>query len=620
MCGIAGFITRREFGHTSAAVRSMISQLNHRGPDSSAAVCTAVGDWVVHLGHTRLAIIDLSQAGSQPMSNPSRSALLTYNGEVYNFKELRNLLPDAREPFESETDTEVILRAYDRWGVRSFARLRGMFAFGLLDTKIQKLFLVRDQLGIKPLYFCKCDGALIFGSELRTILASGHVSRELDPEAVGSYLLHGSVTAPNTIVRDVRAIPPGHVLEVDLGGPDLAVRQYCFSELYSPVPHDPIRDPQEAVAHIHHLLRESAAEHLVSDVPLGLFLSGGIDSTALLALTSALGTRPMRTFCVSMPDEVSDESKLARAAAVKYGAIHSEISLTERRILHLLPGALGAMDQPTMDGVNSYIISEAVKASGITVALSGLGGDELFAGYPSFKRINIAKAFRMIPSAMRQSGVKLANLCSIKLPRFSKIWDLMASDCSPSAVYRVSRQLFSLREAQTLLGRQWEHEFLGEVSDFLDPVNQISYYELTGYMSDTLLRDTDFMSMAHSLEVRVPFLDARLVKYVLNLPGGWKMSGAPKPLLQAAMRGLLPPWASNRKKIGFGLPFKRWLRSSLRPQIENAFADEKSLRRLGIEPEQVRRIWNQFEAGITSWSRPWALYVLQTWCQLNDIG
>jgi asparagine synthase (glutamine-hydrolysing) len=606
MCSISGILN---LGPSSRdAVVHMNQAQQHRGPDDCGiASC----DGVV-LGNTRLAIIDTSNAGHQPMHDPQTGNWITYNGETYNFKDLRRELDD--EPWVSNTDTEVVLRAYRKWGVGAFRKLRGMFAFAIWDQQKQTLVLARDPLGIKPLYYYADQNQFIFASELRALLASGRVPRKLSTAGVDSYLANGSVAAPLTIVEGVKQLLPGYCLEVN--------RQLELREVEFAIPKSESIEGnrKDAVAQLRSELEESVRLQLVSDVPLGVFLSGGMDSSALVGLLTCVSDQRPKTFSVVFDEVAYTEAPFSRAIAERFNTDHSEIRLSEDRLLDVLPTAIAAIDQPTMDGINTFVVSSAVKREGITVALSGLGGDELFAGYPSFRRA--LKFEAMWPASRRvlraASGVgKFALNGSVQRQKF---WQLMNSDGRPEDVYRISRQLFSTDVVKGLTGREASsgNGHRGEN----DIVNTISRLELRGYMTNTLLRDTDAMSMAHSLEVRVPFVDVKLVDFVLSLPGEWKIGGGsgPKPLLADAMSDLLPREFMARPKMGFTLPIEKWMQGKMRREISAVLEDEERL--CGLNAEMVGKVWRRFleKPKAVGWSRPWAIYVLVKWCEINGAG
>jgi asparagine synthase (glutamine-hydrolysing) len=602
MCSIAGILGRVS---RDAIVRMNTAQ-QHRGPDDcGVASC----DGAI-LGNTRLAIIDTSNAGHQPMNDPQTGNWITYNGETYNFKDLRREL-DSDGPWSSNTDTEVVLRAYRKWGSDAFRKLRGMFALAIWDQQKQTLVLARDPLGIKPLYYYADNQQFIFASELRALLASGLVPRKLSTAGVDSYLANGSVEAPLTIVDNIKQLLPGHCLSVNR---DLELREVEFASPKLTTVHG---NRNDAVAHLRSELEESVRLHLVSDVPLGVFLSGGMDSSALVALLSRVSDQRPKTFSVVFDEAAYTEAPFSRAIAERFNTDHSEIRLSEDRLLDILPAAIAAIDQPTMDGINTFVVSSAVKREGITVALSGLGGDELFAGYPSFRRaLRFGAMWQASKRVLRvATGVgKFALNGSVQRQKF---WQLMNSDGLPEDVYRISRQLFSTDVVTGLTGREVSnHSSNGHRQDG-DIVNAISRLELGGYMMNTLLRDTDAMSMAHSLEVRVPFVDVKLVDFVLSLPGEWKLGNGPKPLLADAMNDLLPREFMGRPKMGFTLPFEKWMQGKMRAEMAAVLEDEKRLN--GLNAEMIGKIWRRFleKPKAIGWSRPWAIYVLVKWCEIN---
>ena len=688
MCSISGIlgISDFEFGNAelksealTAAVERMNDALKHRGPDDHGTAqlpdCGIAG-FQVCFGNTRLAIIDTTPAGHQPMHDPETGNWITYNGETYNFRELRREIGNEFGPWHSHTDTEVVLRAYRKWGVEAFGRLRGMFALAIWDAGKQELVLARDPFGIKPLYYAEISqfrNSFIFASEVRALLASGLVPRKLSSEGVASYLTYGSVQAPLTIIEGVRSLMPGEGLRVtakgtekfefriaemrnsgrghdDSSSPEML--QLAVDEIRNPAmlqsgssnllratteetrySHSAIRSRDQAVAQLRVELEESVRLHLVSDVPLGVFLSGGMDSSALVALMSRVTKEKPKTFSVVFDEAKFTEAPHSRLVAEKFHTDHSEVHLDEDRLLEMLPAAVSSLDQPTIDGINTYVVSKAVKDAGITVALSGLGSDELFAGYPSFSRalkLQSVSAFTKAALRLTSRFGKLALNGSVQRTKF---WQLAASAGEPQDVYRITRQLFApegvarLHDCETVQSRNGGDELLNRsiapTRTSLDSINTISRLELQGYMANTLLRDTDSMSMAHSLEVRVPFVDVNVVSYVLSLPGEWKMNrtngSGPKPLLADALSDLLPKDFLARPKMGFTLPFEKWMQLRLRNEISSVLEDKRRLAQTELDSEEVGKIWQRFLRSPQSvgWSRPWALYVLTTWCEIN---
>jgi len=599
----------------------MNAALKHRGPDDQGIVIC--GDVV--LGNTRLAVIDTSHAGHQPMHDPETGNWITYNGETYNFKQLRNELDGGVQanPWRSSSDTEVVLRAYRQWGIDAFRRLRGMFALALWDERQRELLLARDPLGIKPIYYYRTERLFVFASEVRALLASGLVPRKLNGAGVDSYLACGSVEAPLTIVEGVRQLLPGQYLQARIDGDgklEVTIGEFATCNREAEVS----RSRAEAVARLRSELEESVRLHLVSDVPLGVFLSGGADSSAMVALTSRIAGESPRTFSVVFDEPEYSEATHARTIAARFRTDHCETRLNEDQLLELLPHALASLDQPTMDGINTFVVAKAVKHAGVTVALSGLGGDELFAGYPSFKRALQVDSMSPLSKHLLRATSGFGRFALNGSTQRNKFWQLAASDCTPSDVYRITRQLFAPDYVRQLTRRAAHDDRLCREST-ADIVNQISELELRGYMTNTLLRDTDAMSMAHSLEVRVPLVDVKVVEFALSLPGKWKLSngtnGVSKALLADAVADLLPRDLLARPKMGFTLPFEKWMQGRLREEIGAVLEDGDRIANTGLVGGSVRDVWQRFlkKPGAIGWSRPWALYALARWCEINKV-
>ncbi|MGH9967615.1 MAG: asparagine synthase (glutamine-hydrolyzing) [Pyrinomonadaceae bacterium] len=659
MCGIAGaFVTGGGAGVINT-VEEMSSALAHRGPDDQGIAAHSVfdGSGIVVLALRRLAIIDLSPAGHQPMQDEGAGLTIAYNGETYNFRELREEIGDEFGPWHSHTDTEVVLRSYRKWGVEAFGRLRGMFSLAIWDRHKQTLILARDPFGIKPLYYFggTAQTALsrqqalnskpfIFASEVRALLASGVIPRDLSAEGVSSYLEYGSVAAPLTILEGVRSLLPGHFLRVGVQASAYQIEEVCYSgRISKDVEQLPGLNRHEALAILRQKLEESVRLHLTSDVPLGVFLSGGMDSSALVALMSRVTSEKPKTFSVVFDEQKFSEAPYSRLVAQTFRTEHHEIRLADDELFGLLPAALNAMDQPTMDGVNTFVVSKAVKQAGVTVALSGLGGDELFAGYPSFRRAFRLHEMRRIFLGLRRPASVVSRAFVGRSNQQKKFWELVTSDGSPLAAYSISRQLFGSDELAKLSQRsnfkdglsdlspraevnQRNPEYQGHAENNLnsqiDTVNAVSHLELQGYMANTLLRDTDSMSMAHSLEVRVPFVDIEVVRFVLSLPGQWKLNGGGcKPLLREAVQDLFPVDFLKRPKMGFTFPFESWMQLRLRDELSDVLGNSNTFNCLGLNPNSVNRVWENFLRAPqrVGWSRPWSLYVLAKWCHFNGV-
>src|SRR5712671_3855506 len=628
MCGIFGVVAKGSHVSQELLVRAQRS-LAHRGPDDSGtaiidggpAECCQIG-----FAHTRLSIIDLSPLGHQPMQDPSTGNWIVFNGEIYNFRVLRIELERAGAEFRSQSDTEVILAAFRVWGEDCLTRLRGMFAFALWDAKRQRLLLARDPLGIKPLYYYQSEKYFLFASEVRSLLDTELVPREIDSTGVLSYLTFGSVYEPWTIVEGVRAVPPGHVLMLERGA--LSLREY-WSPLRAALGNtarDEASRNGTSTAGLQAILREAVLSHLVSDVPVGVFLSGGIDSSSLVAVMSNNGVRA-NTFSLVFDEEEFNEAPFSREVARRFGTEHLEIPVSQGDALALLPEALCAMDQPTMDGINTYLVSAKTRSAGVKVALTGLGADEMFAGYSSFLRVprmeRMAARLRRLPALARRGLATSVSMVGGNSDRNRKLAELASAQDSLVHPYFLVRSLFGRSERKALLpaneydaAEQALERVLRESvteSTVLDPINRVSYLESHWYMRNTLLRDSDSMSMAHGLELRVPFLDQVLVEACFRIPGKRKLEGrSPKSLLLASLGVELPRDIVHRPKRGFTLPFERWLRGEMRNVVENTLLGRGS-DHTPFDQDATRDVWNRFLAGETSWSRPWSLFVLKRW-------
>jgi asparagine synthase (glutamine-hydrolysing) len=616
MCGIAGAFSR---DLPPAVAADMATGLCHRGPDDDGAVVLSDsgGAPAGAFAHRRLSVLDLTRAGHQPMGSEDGRYVLSYNGEIYNFRELRAELESAGVTFSSTSDTEVLLAGWALHGPSFLRRLDGMFAFGLWDRNRGRGWLARDPFGIKPLYVAHVGASLLFASELRPLLASGRVRRRLSMDAVRTFLATGSVAEPLTIIDGVFSVPAGTIIEVVVG-PDgaRASEPASYGAATLEPAGDCVSDQREAARIVRRALQDSTERHLVSDVPVALFLSGGIDSSAVAGLASEVSGKRLDTFTVTFAEQEYCEAGPAGALARRFGTRHHEIPVSGDELLLMLPDAFAAMDQPSLDGLNTYAVSRAVRAQGIKVVLSGLGGDELFAGYPSFRR---AQQLERLPrAAARMAAVGAGRVGGV---RGEKLNVLFGGGAPAWAAYRASRTLFGDLQVADLTGSN------GTVTPPCVPgglslLQQVSWYELTGYMRNTLLRDSDVFSMAHGLELRVPFVDREVAQASARVHDRLKLSRRMrKPALVRAVADLLPPAAYGRPKKGFTLPFQRWLHRELRGELESGFT-AGAFERVGIRPAAGRAVWTDFldnRAGV-NWSRPWALYTLIRWASQNDVA
>lgn len=629
MCGINGIWgpvpERRQ------RIEAMNERLAHRGPDAD-------GVWEgegIGLGHRRLAIIDLSEAANQPMHTPCGRYTLVYNGEIYNFQSLRASLAEAVDgrgwTWRGHSDTEVLLYGLALHGADFLKRCNGMFALALWDAEAHRLLLARDRMGIKPLYYLRTPQALAFSSEMRSLLRSGLSDRQLDSHALADYLRYQTVHGERTILAGIKQLPPGTSLTLD-------DNEELIRTWWHPISHfKPLRSNatyQETTAEVRDLLQDAVRQRLVADVPFGAFLSGGIDSSAVVALAAGAAREPLRTFTVAFEEQAHSEGPYARQVAEMYGTQHTEVQLSPKALLEELPAALDAMDHPSGDGINTYVVSQAAKAAGIDMVLSGLGGDELFAGYPIFKQVRALQDKRWLLSYPRFARALGGAAYRYLKPGIAsaKIASVICEDYFDTEyAYQYSRELVPPKEAVAMMSRyeggadevfRMVHEAVGFGKEgyALPLLSRVSYAELSTYLHSVLLRDSDQMSMAHALEVRVPFLDHRLVETVLGIPDKFKVPVTPKKLLTDAMGDLLPPAIVNRTKMGFTFPWAEWLRKDLHDFC--AAHIDALASRPQFNGKVVRQRWAQFLKGDlhVTWSRIWYLCALEAWLQRNEVS
>lgn len=640
MCGICGIWGAND----RPAVEAMLASMHHRGPDDRGAFY----DPKISLGMTRLAIIDVSDAGHQPMSNPEGTVWLVYNGEVYNFQRERRLLEAEGYTFSSSSDTEVVLRLYERYGDDFVLRLRGMFALAIYDKRRghgrERLLLARDHLGIKPLLYTRARGRLVFASELKALLASGLVEPEIDPVALRMLLTYGSIYQPRTILRGVEMLPPAHRMIVEQGRERIERYWSLGIDRHSDLRARPY---EELVTEVAGVLEESARLQLVSDVPLGAFLSGGVDSSLLVALMSRALSHKVKTFSIGYEGEGAeiDESDDAERTARFLGTEHTRVLVTGSEVRQRIDHIARSLDQPSVDGVNSYFVSLAARQS-VTVAISGTGGDELFAGYPWFIRMALeqtrssAEPWKAAAKSLLASVARYPALDPLLLMRGGWRLGRIRNSAGFVARYATNYQVFDPLAAAKLLSPQFRkparagrspHHDLGSIDELRQgsAIERVAGLCLRGYTNNQLLRDIDAVSMAHSLEVRVPFIDPVVADVAFSLPDRAKLSdltrltaapeqstyresGAKRILLDVG-RTLLPKDFDLQPKRGFGMPFDSWLKNSLRDVLEDTLSPQ-SIRARGLFDEtQVNQVKDAFLAGHGSWLKPWLLLMVELW-------
>ena len=641
MCGICGI-----FGKVDVKrVEAMVSAMGHRGPDDRGFFLEPG----IALGMARLAVIDLGPKAHQPMSNAKGTRWIVYNGETYNFREEREILIRKGHCFSSASDTEVILKMYEEYGDEFLPRVRGMFALAIYDKERgpgkERLLLARDPLGIKPLLYAKGRSTFLFASEIKAILASGLVERQFDPESLRLLMTHGSITQPRTAISGVKMLLPGHrlICEADEERIDrfwhLGVDRIpkLRSEAYE-VQVESVRDT----------LQESIRLQMVSDVPIGAFLSGGVDSSLVVALMSRISGATVKTFSVGFETEGADidETDDARRVARLLGTDHSRVIVRGEDFRDKVSHIAWALDQPSVDGVNSYFISMAARRSA-TVAVSGTGGDELFAGYPWF--INMVAAchnteragLKGIIKAMVSRVSRHGAFNALMPTSYGEMLEQFRVLSGFRSQYARQYQIFGARGTQRILSRDLRqlarvgtdpsHDLAGsDELAFGSPVERVSSLCLRSYTQNQLLRDIDAVSMAHSLEVRVPYLDVRLVDVALSLPdatklgtsqavrprpdGTYRETGAKRILIDAG-RHLLPEGIDRQAKRGFGMPFDAWLRGPLREVLDDALSPASVRTRGFFDGHEVQSIKKRFIEGQVSWVFPWLLIVTELWCR-----
>ena len=626
MCGIVGIIGTN---WDKASLIRATEAMQHRGPDDSGIEIIQTKGGRLGLGHRRLSILDLSEAGHQPMWDPVSKNMIVFNGEVYNHKALRKHLPEQK--YRSTCDTETLLVAYRQWGDKVVDHLVGMYAFAIWDAQKQELFLVRDRVGIKPLYYIQQSSFFTFASELNALFTSNLVPKYLDSQSVESYLAFGAVQAPQTILKNVMLLLPGHWMRVDSSGNILEMRRYwSLSEHFSDQrKREMSRGIQEEITKC---VQTAVCDRLLSDVPLGAFLSGGIDSSVVVGMMSASSRNHPRTFCLDFEEGSYREGKHAANVAYYFGCDHKTVLVRPSDLLDRLDKAFSYMDQPTNDGINSYFVSGIARQSGVTVALSGQGGDEVFAGYPSFRYVPRVLKLSWIPVNLKQSIAWSLSPFLNHSTRWRCFWDYFVSgDLSIYNAYAHVRSIFwdtirrdILEEPSTVSGADYIRQIVNKEELASNPVDQVSQMEIHCYLMNTLLRDLDAFSMAHSLEVRVPLLDHRLLELMASIPGREKIDRRfNKHLLVKTMKGHLSREVVCRPKGLFWFPWNQWLRRDLGSKVmsflEGLHIAPESI---GLRADRVREIWKQFQHQDPSvhWLHVWTLYVLLRWCEERRVS
>ncbi len=635
MCGICGTWGRAE----PESVGRMIRAMEHRGPDDRGIY----SDVRACLGMSRLSILDLSNAAHQPMHNEDKTIWIVYNGEMYNFQTERELLENSGQKFFSRSDTEVVLKLYERYGDDFLLRLRGMFALAIFDKRRgpgrERMILARDHLGIKPLIYARSGNSLVFASELKALLASGLIASTIDPVSLRLLLSYGSIYQPHTMIEGVSMLLPAHRLIVDEKGERLERYWSIEVDRLRPLRARPYEELVERVAE---KLEESVRLQMVSDVPVGAFLSGGVDSSLLVGLMTRIAGRRVKTFSVGFEAEGAglDESQEAERSALFFGADHTRVVVTGSDLKNRVEHFVEALDQPSVDGVNSYFVSMAAKQS-VTVAISGTGGDELFAGYPWFAEMALYERKKA-----GKEGRFLNRLLGLPLlgPFFGRAGMPRHSDKEFLNRYGATYQVFGPAGAPEFMKREpngsegMDKDAARDLAGIDElpraaTIERVSALCLRGYTANQLLRDIDAVSMAHSLEVRVPFLDVPLTDLAFSLPfssklgdidgidtsfhtASYRETGAKKVLIDAGRKlGILPDSIDCQPKRGFTMPLDHWLKGPLKDVLFDTLSTRSVKSRGLLEPRAVEQVKDGFLEGVIHWTRPWLLVVLELWCR-----
>jgi len=625
MCGIYGYVSRN--GKIDADVlRAMGRALAHRGPDDEGELIQNTGAVSAGLGHKRLSIIDLSQAGKQPMANEDKTLWLTLNGEIYNYQELRNELEHKGHRFGSRSDAEVVVHLYEESGTRCLDKLDGMFAFAIWDSKKNSLFLARDRVGKKPLHYCETDDGIIFGSEIKALLQHPKVSRDLNLKALSKYLSYEYVPAPDTIFRSINKLEPGHYLFHRNG------ESHCFPYWQIPIEDDPVANRSEAdyTEELRELLERAVRRRLVADVPVGLFVSGGLDS-GIVAAFAAKARDHLQCFSVGFNEPSFDESAYSKQVAASLGIKHHLKVFDANEMLRLVPELPQILDEPLADPsiLPLYLLSRFASER-MKVVLSGDGGDELFAGYQTFQAHKLMTYFSALPGFIKQSIKTISSHLPVSHGYLStdyKLKQFLKGDgASAETRFFLWRGAFGNNEKNDLLTPDIRRELAGHdayedvdryirESGLTKELERILYLAMKLYLQDNNLVTVDRASMANGLEVRCPLLDKDVVEFVCRLPMNYKLNGfTTKYLLKRSAAGMLPRNIIYRQKRGFGIPLAKWLTTELKDFMLDYLSEER-IRKQGIfhYPSVKKLIDEQFAKTNDHREPLWTLLVFQTW-------
>ena len=624
MCGIAGFVDRRKLlaaEEAAVVLDRMCRVITHRGPDDQGTMLTGDG---VGLGMRRLSIIDLS-GGHQPISNEDGSVSIVFNGEIYNYRELQPELEARGHKFRTHSDTEAIVHAYEEYGADCVSRLRGMFAFAIWDARRGSLFIARDRVGKKPLYYTLVnEDTLVFGSELKSLLEHPLVARDIDPLAIDEYLTSGYIPDPHCILRGVQKLPPGHHLTFAKGRLSIA-RYWDFT--YESIENAKARRAEDYLEELQALLAESVRLRLVSDVPLGAFLSGGVDSSTVVGLMSREMSQPVKTFSIGFNEDTYSELKYARIAAKHFETEHHEFVVTPD-LCEIVDELAWYLDEPFADSsaIPTYMVSKMARQY-VKVVLSGDGGDELFAGYTRYSIDQQRDGFARLPRFLRRG---LMAPLSRRLPHGARGRNFLYNVAlDPLDRYLDSTSIFTSLNKPALYTAEFRKQLNGQngSSQFEsgrllaknvrsgEGLDALLYIDSKTYLPGDILTKVDRMSMAVSLEARVPLLDHKLIEFVTSIPAHLKLkNGETKHIFKQAVRGLVPPQILDRPKQGFGVPVQEWINRQLRERIRETLTEQRTRERGYVDPRYVQVLLDEHERERRDHSSQlWTLFMLELW-------
>ncbi len=630
MCGISGFVDSRKQSDGKILDR-MTDRLVHRGPDGRGTYLRETDSAQTGLGHRRLAVIDLTDAAAQPMRRDQ--LLICYNGEVYNFREIRRELEQLGFVFHTDSDTEVILCAYQAWKEKCLQHFRGMFAFVIYDEQLDELFCARDRTGVKPFFWYYSDGLFLFASELKSFGEHPNFKKDIDTDALALYLRYGNIPAPYCIYRDTHKLPPAHYFYVRKGIPEGAVSYWSVYDAYNR-PKLQLSD-EEAKHETKRILKEAFEYRMVSDVPVGVFLSGGYDSTCVTAMLQENRSEPLKTYTIAVPDIGLNEAPFARETAARLGTDHHEFTCSSREAIDLVPEIPVYYDEPFADSsaIPTMLVSEMASRD-VTVALSADGGDELFAGYNRYEwLLKYERTFGKLPAFMRRGMAGLMErIPAEKIPGLSKKYNFAQRYEKIKGVLQSTGQtemqslmeLFSGRQLERLLKRDFHRLPTAYDAEKLKNGSLLEYkmaIDYETYLPDDILTKTDRASMRASLESREPFLDHTIIEWTAQLPDSLKYrQGIKKFLLREIVHDYIPKEVMNRPKTGFAIPLENWLQGELKELVEEYLSEERIRRDGFFDPDETERLKTAFFRGKKEYgTRIWYLLVFSLWYENQKI-